>query len=585
MRYVHIVGLIIFCVIAAGSVENGQGQSRNTQKREKPRPAPSRTSTAHKDTVKTKPVQEKTLPAIQLKNYVITGKEQVTLPPSEKPTLYPQRVIQKEIHQEVDEHRSARPLTIYAIKPVMTFLPPSSGRTNNLELGYGRYSDTKLSGQIARTYQAHDGIAGLDFHRTNGFMKDAGESEGRLRVGDAYKFTNSATGNLDVQYGYQGYKFYGSPFTPMKRTIQDLTGNARINLHASQKLSIGFYGGGLMGSVKDDEEKVPAHSLFGSVQVHGFVGPHLITANLDATKHSYERNKIDGGPDQKNPHNWDKIKSFKLGLGFEGTVKRGLHLRAGGTLFENEDMAGKKISRFYPYASLSKAVPQVGEIFAEFTPEILSGSLFDMIAINRYFSSYSVVSFVNYPITIHAGWRKRTAQGITWEASYIYKKVEHLGIEVDPFRSGIWSMEYGLQGKGFKTTLQGMQFVADWQTSAQVSLWGTISVLDYSLLEHTIGGNIPYHANVTGSTMVQFRPGSGFQLELSAKYVGKRFVDLWGSKEFDPYVLANFHIGKRFRNNIEAGVSIYNLFNQKFEIRDLYQEPDMVSTGVLKFYW
>ena len=109
--------------------------------------------------------------------------------------------------------------------------------------------------------------------------------------------------------------------------------------------------------------------------------------------------------------------------------------------------------------------------------------------------------------------------------------------------------------------------------------------MDYSSLNDPAGGNLPYHANVNASVMAQFLPGQGFRLELSGRYVGSRFANTLGSEELDPYVLLNFHLGKRFAGNFEAGVSIFNILNQDFEIRRGYLEPDMVSAGILRMYW
>ena len=395
-------------------------------------------------------------------------------------------------------------------------------------------------------------------------------------------------GKLNLGYNHHEYNFYGAPafYQNMDRTVHDFSGDARIDLHAGDKASIGLIGGGMYGKIDDARLlDVPFNSLKGSAQARAFVGRHMLTAGLEAARHSYEPDLgiIDGSMD---PDQSRSLKSFKAQIGFEGTVRRGLHLRVGGAFYNTEDVTENKISRFYPYVSLSKALPGVGEVFADFSPEIISQSILERIQINRFLNASSELSYTDYPINLKAGWRKRAANGMTFEIAYLYKKVEHLGIEIDDSIDGLWQLSYGGMGEsGYKSTLQGIQFVTDWQLSDQFTLWGATSVLDYSQLDGVAGGKIPYHANVTGSGMLQFRPGYGLRLELSGKYVGSRSIDVWGSRDLDPYVLLNFHLGKRFGNNFEAGVSVYNIFNQKFEIRDMYREPDMVSAGVVKMYW
>jgi outer membrane receptor protein involved in Fe transport len=85
--------------------------------------------------------------------------------------------------------------------------------------------------------------------------------------------------------------------------------------------------------------------------------------------------------------------------------------------------------------------------------------------------------------------------------------------------------------------------------------------------------------------MARLLPGHGFRLELTGRFVGSRYADLWGREEIDPYILLNFHVGKRLADNFEIGVSVFNILNQDYEIRKGYREPDLVSTGVLRMYW
>jgi len=98
-------------------------------------------------------------------------------------------------------------------------------------------------------------------------------------------------------------------------------------------------------------------------------------------------------------------------------------------------------------------------------------------------------------------------------------------------------------------------------------------------------GNVPYHPNVSGDFTLDISPGGRVKFELTGRYVGKRFVSAFGGGELDPYFLVDMTIGIRMSEKIAISAKIFNLFNQKYETRNGYDQPDMVSAGDISYYW
>jgi outer membrane receptor protein involved in Fe transport len=98
-------------------------------------------------------------------------------------------------------------------------------------------------------------------------------------------------------------------------------------------------------------------------------------------------------------------------------------------------------------------------------------------------------------------------------------------------------------------------------------------------------GNIPYHPNVSGDFTLDISPGGGVKFEMTGRYIGSRFISAFADDKLDSYFLVDMSISKRLNKNVSLSVKIFNLFNQKFETRRNYDQPDMVSVGGINFYW
>lgn len=241
----------------------------------------------------------------------------------------------------------------------------------------------------------------------------------------------------------------------------------------------------------------------------------------------------------------------------------------------------------------------MGEIYGEFAPDISVINLVRALNKNRYIDAHSWFSYVDTPLSLKIGWKNRKLTNFNWEVYYLYQKLENFGIEIEQFAqtpslvtmpNGIWDLSYY-----YKTELQGLGFLMNWQQSDVLTLWASAAVLDYSDLEYvgpreheydwTIIGNVPYHSNVSADFTLDISPGGGVKFDLTGEYIGSRYISIEKDDKLDPYFLVDMTIGKRFSKKIAFSAKIFNLFNQKYEIRRGYDQPDMVSAGSISYYW
>ena len=85
--------------------------------------------------------------------------------------------------------------------------------------------------------------------------------------------------------------------------------------------------------------------------------------------------------------------------------------------------------------------------------------------------------------------------------------------------------------------------------------------------------------------IILISPGGGVKFELIGKYIGSRYISAFLDEKLDPYFLVDMEIGKRLNERIAISAKIFNLFNQQYEIRKGYEQPDMVSAGNISYYW
>ncbi len=98
-----------------------------------------------------------------------------------------------------------------------------------------------------------------------------------------------------------------------------------------------------------------------------------------------------------------------------------------------------------------------------------------------------------------------------------------------------------------------------------------------------------------GNTTIAFSPSAivnsvfqfnykGFEAQLQSQYVSRQYLDNFESKEdsLDPYFISNLGLAYSFSlshvKKITAGVTVYNLFNKKYE-NNGYSQTAAIYTG------
>ena len=563
----------VFCYLITFVFISGQSFSQDTTGvEEKIVPAPQRMETEKEEKV----IPERKLPTIDMKEFIITGKEEIKLEPAEKSLEVSPEILkgEEETVSDIPEAIPRKPFEDTGVKYTKAIIIPEFEEGNFFHITYGRYNELDIGAQIEKVYKNDNILIGGDFRRTSGFRENADMYKGMVSFNDFHKFTEGITGVLGLDYTQGMYKFYGSHFySDVERNTKFLNGMFQTNFRRWASWDIGLEAGGRIGKI-DDIEDSPERGLNGRFSVKKIAGSSLIKGEIFYDGEFLNRDD-----------EWSRIDLLKGNFEIEGNIRNVFRLKVGVNVFNVTDTADEKLTRFYPYASLANSIPGLGEIYGEFAPDVSIINMITALNKNRYIRTHTNFSYVDTPLSLKVGWKNRKLQNFNWEVYYLFQKFENFGIEHEVF-PGLWWLRYN-----YKTQLQGIRFLMNWQQSDVLTLWASAGVLDYSKLEFNgyipqyIIGNVPYHPNVSGDFTLDISPGGGVKFELTGRYVGERFIHVFGGGELDPYFLADMTIGIRLSKKIAISAKIFNLFNQKYETRSGYDQPDMVSAGDISYYW
>ena len=197
-------------------------------------PAPQRMETKKEEKV----MPERKLPTIDMKEFIITGKEEIKLEPAEKSLEVSPEVLKgkEETVSDIFEVIPRKPFEDIGVKYTKAIEIPEFEEGNFFHLTYGRYNELDFGAQIEKVYKNDNILIGGDFRRTSGFRKNADMYNGMLSFNDFHKFAEGITGVLSLDYTQGMYKFYGSQFySNVERSTKFLNGmfqtkNSRYSL-------------------------------------------------------------------------------------------------------------------------------------------------------------------------------------------------------------------------------------------------------------------------------------------------------------------------------------------------------------------
>ncbi|MCK4966399.1 hypothetical protein KAS50_05170, partial [bacterium] len=279
-------------------------------------PAPIRIKTEKEEIEEFK----KSLPTIDMKEHVITGKEEMKVEPSEKKLDEDPEFVKgkKEILDESGDPIPKKPFEYSDVKHTKAIYLPSAGEGNFLQLLYGRYSEMDAVLQTGKVYNNDEVIFGGDFRRTSGFTDNAGMYNGSLWFSDFHRFTEGVTGVVNFGYAQGMHKFYGSSVFPdLERTTQFFNGGFQLHSRRWTSWDIGLEAGGRAGKVKDMED-VTETGVNGRFYVKKIAGSALVKAEV-----LYDGEFLDR--DSEN-HTVDLVKgNFEI----EGNIKRVFRIKVG----------------------------------------------------------------------------------------------------------------------------------------------------------------------------------------------------------------------------------------------------------------
>lgn len=256
----------------------------------------------------------------------------------------------------------------------------------------------------------------------------------------------------------------------------------------------------------------------------------------------------------------------------------------------------------------------VDENFNFFNPKV--GLNWQINRKNRVYASWAIAqkeptrnNYNDGPLTVHP----KAEKLMDWEAGYEFKsRIFSAGVNLFYMKykdqlvlNGKLNEIGELMAENVPDSYRcGIELIAGVKITNWLR-WDVNATLSRNIIKNYVGYVSDYDDNwddmwtqtaiEKGNTTIAFSPSAivnsviqfdykGFMAQLQSQYVSRQYLDNFESKEdsLDPYFISNLQLAYSFRlphtKLITAGVTVYNLFNKKYE-NNGYSQTAAIYTG------
>jgi hypothetical protein len=366
---------------------------------------------------------------------------------------------------------------------------------------------------------------------------------------DKFVFFGGSRTETGLRFGSQNYKFFGADSAAASRSVQDL--NAMVNIHGNYE---GFqYSAGAGWSsmgISTAGNSVTDSRLLGFADVVNRWKDYNVGAHILLDFHSFRSNSSYhfmefGGMAE---YMIDKI-----------TLKAGINLQSALNSWD-ASLAGINLR-----ADAQYRISEQFTAMASFNTGLNNASFQEFIRVNPYITDSSAVSFQRDILMLRPVlWYHPTAD-FSVSAGAMLRMSSDIPVFIPHSAAdGSFTTAY------VKGSILELNSEMLWKPRADMSLTGQLSLNTTSLSDSS--SSLPMIPDLRAAIRLERQWDEHFGTQITSEYIGKRTVDLGGTRSLDPYLLLGARLSYRFENNITAFLRLDNLLASKVFLWQGYQE-------------
>jgi outer membrane receptor protein involved in Fe transport len=519
--------------------------------------------------------QEKSLPTIDVPEFIITGKERIELEPSAKINTNDSEYHGINVKTEFDERD--RSTAQFGNLDRQNLFSGESKQSFNARVltSYGTFRMPRFEGWFGTSANAFDVLLHGDYQSVGDYVPYADSRKGSagLTLKRQIIESNSTFSNVVLSSGidFNGhtYHLYGSSAPSLERTIQGVNVNIDVAAQTVKGFSPTaqiFVSHKSVDDATKSKETVLGLGMQAQKQFDNVEG----TASI-----FYAGDYLKVASPSVNPN------YFKLGGGMKTKLSDlvAAELNLFGYLARHSNSV--TFGRVYPKLNLTLTPIQRWTVFAQYSSEVKRSSLASLVERSPYISNDAIVHHQDVKSDFTLGARMEISKDLRTQAGIRYQRIRDYPICIEDHDSGVWNIGY-----------DGLVSIVSFETEALYSLsendFLTASLTIQNATNDILDAEVPDEPSVQLSTFYQHRFSKRLATEATVTWIGHR-ANLSSShatySSVDPYLTVSAKGEYRITEYVHMFLSMDNLLNQHYEHWKHYLELPFTMTAGIVLQW
>lgn len=506
-------------------------------------------------------------PGVELPDFVITGKENISIQSSNKiqPDFIP--IISEEFFKPLFSPEQLETKDIAnPVKEDINLFDSLNFYSGRLKVGAGLFTIPEAQVTFSEPFNSGLFNAGLIGYNRRAYVDNSdrfgitGNAALTYFVGDDSNILPGSELKIDGSYGINSYKLFASDFPDIRRSLG--SGNAALQFnYLTNKV--------IIATVKLEDEFASLNDVTFSENVFKLSG----MSKLELSNFAVGINAKFLSASLKNflfsdaSFGYTYLRPF-IGLSFSEGLKATLGMDF--TFYE-----GRK--SFNPYASLGVKLDKNISMFAEFAPRIEFISTGSLLKRNQYLKADSTTGiFYKRGSNLRAVVKYEYGRYFEIDGGFEFTSSKNYPYFAPALAKGeyIVASAVGRRFEGFINLL--------FHTGPYGILYGSIHFSD---TRDTSNNIIPYSPAVVSDLHYSYNINSKFNAGLSLEYISGGYTDLTNTKKTAGLSNLGLNFGYQANTKFMWTLEIHNLINRANYLWNGYKEPPLDVVAGFKYQW
>lgn len=506
--------------------------------------------------------------SIELPEFVITGRQTVTVPTAIKKKPVPVSIISTEFFTPAI---STEQFSISDISepfmPNLILYPKLDYINGQFEVGAGIYTIPVGKFNIQHSFDSavlYANVSGLNirqFEDNSQYNETFAGLGSKFFISSDSDFLSGSVVSVDGNYFQNSFRFFASTNPEVERKTQQYSASLKFSNNTSNKFNYNL--GALLENLSFKENDLSEMLIKPSLDIKINLGN---TAFLFGGR--FENQSLKNNLTQNSSNNF-----FSTFGKMRFRITNGIFLDGGVSYYksENEDL-------ITPVGKLTAKINNQFTLFAEYNPEIRNKTFSNFLEQNKYFNFGAIENIPEKDkFKLKGAVKYQFDKYVEINAGAAYSKIDNYLFFGDLTQQGL----YDLRIDGNIKKIEGFVNLIFYQGPFGMFYADLI----YNSVKFDNGNYVPFEPEYKATAFYKYKFNFGFGIEPSISYNSKVYVNTNNNGQVNDYINAAVKGTFSLLNNLEVFVEFQNLLNRNNYLLPGYTEKPFDILGGVKYSW